>query len=67
MLPVLRIALLAALLPGLLASQAAAARERRDSGDGGGHWRAVRLCQSESCWTKHPDGWGPAGRGRSRR
>ena len=50
---------------GLLGLAAAPAEARgRGSGDG---WRSVRLCQSESCWAKHPDGWGSAPRERRSR
>ena len=58
-----RAALLAALLPALTAVPAEA---RRGPGDDGWRpgWPSVRLCRSESCWAKHPDGWGAAPRER---
>jgi len=59
--PILRAALLAAVLLGLAAVPAGA--RGRGSGDG---WRSVRLCRSD-CWAKHPDGWGLAPRERHSR
>jgi len=63
--PIFRAALLAAVLLGLAAVPAVPAGARgRGSGDG---WLSVRLCQSESYWAKHPDGWGTAPRERHSR
>ncbi len=54
------------LLAVVLLGFAAAPTKARGRGSGDG-WRSVRLCQPESCWAKHPDGWGSAPRERRSR